>query len=114
MHSDLLDHIEKSNDSVDTTQLLDLLERETHQSGPLSSSVSVIRPPAVNNVATSGDDDVIAVEKQSMSNGNSKKQTPPRRRRTQRSGYNSGDSHDSSLLHINFVGGECFAQLAGR
>lgn len=104
MDSDLLDHIEKSNDSVDTTQLLDLLERETHKSGPLSSSV--IRPPA----ATSSDDDVIAVEKQSMSNVNSKKQTPPRRRRTQRSGYNSGDSHDSSFTST-LLGGNALLNL---
>lgn len=107
MDGDLLDHIEKSNDSVDTTQLLDLLERETNQSGPLSSSV--VRPPAVNNVAAT-DDDVIAVEKQSMSNGKSKKQTPPRRRRTQRSGYSSGDSHDSSFTST-LLGGNALLNM---
>jgi len=105
MDGDLLDHIEKSNDSVDTTQLLDLLERETHQSGPLSSSV--VRPPSNNNLAAI--DGVIAVEKQPMSNGSAKKQTP-KRRRTKRSGYNSGDSHDSSFTST-LLGGNALLNL---
>ena len=115
MDGDLLDHIEKSSDSVDTTQLLDLLERETHQTGPLSASVvrpsnnsgnaSRVPPSAVNNGAAI-DDDMLAVkeEKQqppmmmSDGGGRSKQQQTPRRRpRTNRSGYNSGDSHDSSF-----------------
>ena len=37
----LLDHIENSSND-DTTQLLDLLERETQQSGPLSRGVGVV------------------------------------------------------------------------
>ena len=107
MDGDLLDHIEKSNDSVDTTQLLDLLERETHQSGPLSSSV--VRPPAaVTNVTAS--DDATAVEKQSMSKGSSKKQSPQRRRRANRSGYSSGDSHSSSFTST-LLGGNALLNL---
>jgi len=105
MDGDLLDHIEKSNNSVDTTQLLDLLERETHQSGPLSSSV--VRPPSNINLAAI--DGVIAVEKQPMSNGSAKNQTP-KRRRTKRSGYNSGDSHDSSFTST-LLGGNALLNL---
>lgn len=98
---DLLDHI----DSVDTTQLLDLLERETHQSGPLSrctASGARITKTA-ENTATNGADDFIAIDSDDRCNGRSRRkqqqQTPASQghRRNNRSGYTSADSHDSAF-----------------
>ena len=113
MDGDILDQIEKSNDTVDTTQLLDLLERETHSGGPLSSSV--VRPNTAstvtdNDVATS-DDDIITLDEQFMNDGQSKKRSRQRRRRGNRSsGYSSGDSHDSSFTST-LLGGNALLNM---
>jgi hypothetical protein len=111
MDGDLLDHIEKSNESVDTKQLLDLLERETHQSGPLSASV--VRPSTSGNarVLPKAVNDVSATDNEAMSDGRrSKQQTPQRRRPANRSGYNSGDSHNNSFTST-LLGGKALLNM---
>jgi hypothetical protein len=114
MDGDLLDHIEKSNDSVDAKQLLDLLERDAHQSGPLSASV--VRPTsgvALNaRVPPKAVNDVAATDNEPMSDGRrSKEQTPQRRRPAKRSSYNSGgDSHNNSFTST-LLGGKALLNM---